>query len=110
MGGLMAFVFVLVVLVVAWITIRKLARDARRKRLMAKYHDAQIVENIMRRLVWQGMTNDQLVDSLGRPADIDEKVYKRKTVHTYKYHQDGVRRFRTRVTVEDGQVVGWTER
>src|SRR5437870_3805048 len=95
--GIVALIFVLVAWSVA-------ASAARRKALLAKYGDAQIVDRIMRRMIWQGMSYDQLIDSRGRPADIDEKVYKSKVVHTYKYHPDGRRSFRTRITIENGEV------
>ena len=93
-----------------WVWWSAAASAARRKKLMAKYGDAQIVDAIMRRMIWQGMTYDQLVDSQGRPADVDEKVYKSKTVHVFKYGQDGRNRYRQRVTIENGEVVGWTQR
>ena len=85
-------------------------QNERRKRLMAKYGDALAVEKIMKKIIWQGMTTEQLVDSIGRPVVVDEKVYKTKTVLTFKYHRDGSRSFRTRVTVENGEVVGWAQR
>lgn len=84
--------------------------SVRRKALLAKYGDAKIVSMILRRDIWQGMTSEHLVDSRGRPSAIDEKVYKSKVVHTYKYEPDGKKRFRTRITVENGHVVGWSQR
>jgi hypothetical protein len=96
--------------IVGLIAMRIAAVAERRRSLTAKYGDALLVERIMQRQVWQGMTADQLMDSRGRPADLDEKVYKTKTVHIYKYNQDGVNRFRTRITVENDEVVGWNER
>jgi hypothetical protein len=97
-------------LVALWIFVSAATKAAKRKELLAKYGDPSVVDMIMRRVVWEGMTQEQLIDSRGRPAARDEKVYKTKVVHVYKYNQDGRRRYQTRVTVENGYVVGWTQR
>lgn len=109
-GLLMEVIVIIGLVVVAIIWATSAAAAAKRKRLFAKYGDAQIVERIMRKMVWQGMNREQLIDSWGRPADVDEKVYKTKTVHVFKYNPDGRRSFRNRVTIENGEVVGWTQR
>ncbi len=80
------------------------------KYLMSKYGDAALVDLIMAKQIRQGMTLDQLVESWGRPADIDQKVYKTKIKYTYKYNQTGRNRFRDRVFVENDVVVGWQDR
>ena len=46
----------------------------RRNELMAKYQDSSLVEKLMDRSFWQGQTSGQLLDSLGRPKDIDENI------------------------------------
>ena len=79
----------------------------RHRKLMEKYGDVEAVDNIMARQMWQGMSAEMLVDCLGKPVDVDEKLYKTKNVHTYKYHQRGSNRYRTRVKLENGVVVGW---
>lgn len=90
-------------LVLLWI-------GARRKRfqsLLEKYGSAEVAKDIMRHRIWEGMTTEQLVDSQGSPVDIDQEIYKRTTRETFKYDQAGRNRFRTRVYVENGVVVGW---
>jgi hypothetical protein len=82
----------------------------RREALMRKYGDAEIVDRIMDHRFWQGQTTEQLMDSLGRPADIDEKVFKTKTKQTWKYSPTGKNRFALRITVENGLVVGWDQK
>ena len=62
---------------------------------------------ILRRDVWQGQTTAMLFESLGHPVDFDEKVLKTKVKRIYKWGQTGRNRYATRVTVEDGLVVGW---
>ena len=61
--------------------------ERRRAALLAKYHDAKIVDMIMRHMFWQGQSQEQLLDSLGRPADIDQKVLKTKVKEIWKYNQ-----------------------
>jgi hypothetical protein len=51
-----------------------------------------------------------LLDSLGHPADIDEKVLKTKKKEIWKYHHMGGNRFGLRITLELNQVVGWDEK
>jgi hypothetical protein len=106
----MSILVIIALIFVAGIAASIHATNERRKRLMEKYGDAVVVEKIMKKMIWQGMTTDQLLDSMGRPVHIDETVYKTKVVHTYKYHQDGAKRYRTRVKLENGSVAGWTTR
>lgn len=70
---------------------KKRREDLERQRatLLAKYHDSQIVDMIMRHMFWQGQSQEQLLDSLGRPADIDQKVMKTKVKEIWKYNQTG---------------------
>jgi hypothetical protein len=79
----------------------------RRDYLISKYGDENVVRKILEKKIWQGMSREQLIDSWGEPADIDEKIYKTKVKYTYKYAQSGRNRFRQRVFVEDNIVVGW---
>ena len=74
---------------------------------MAAYGDPEIAGRIMKGQFWQGMTYDQLIDSLGAPVDFDEKVMKTKTKQTLKYEQTAKNRYDTRIHLEDGIVVGW---
>jgi hypothetical protein len=106
----MEFLVGLAVIIIAITAVSVWHREQRRKALMAKYGDAALVKALMEKRVWQGMTQEQLVDSQGRPAAIDEQVYKTKTKRTFKYNQDGKNRYATRIVVENGFVVGWTDR
>jgi len=83
---------------------------ARRKRMMEKYGDPQIVDLIMAEKICQGMTREQLHDSWGKPDDIAERLLKTKKVETFKYTKLGRNRFANRVEVENGVVVGWQTR
>lgn len=100
LGGLL----LAVVAFVAW------GNAQRRVRLIAKYHDAEAVEMIMQKRIWEGMTAAQLIDAWGKPAAIDEKVLKTKTTQIYKYNRFGKNRFHDRVKVDNGVVVGWEQK
>lgn len=84
--------------------------ERRRVGLLAKYQDPKIVDMIVRRMFWQGQSQEQLLDSLGRPADIDQKVMKTKVKEIWKYNQMGANRFGLRITIENNVVVGWDQK
>lgn len=83
-------------------------RAAERQRLVAKY-GAEITDRILARVVWQGMTEEQLLESRGDPADKDYEVRKSITKETWKYGQTGKNRFSNRIFLENGIVTGWKE-
>ncbi len=86
------------------------AKEKRRAYLMMKYGDPALVDRLMRKMFWVGQTGEQLIDSLGNPVDIDEKVLKTKRKAIWKYFHRGGNRFGLRITVENGQVIGWDEK
>jgi hypothetical protein len=89
----------------------KLLAEKRRKEwLLAKYGDAEVVDKIIRKTVWQGETSEQLRDSWGEPIDIDHHLMKTKTKEVWKYNQTGKGRFALRITIEDGKIIGWDEK
>ncbi len=92
---------VLVALVCVWAYLQ------RRKQLTAKYGDPEIARRIMKRVLWQGETQEQLLESLGTPADTDQKVLKTKSKEVWKYRPVGKNRFGLKVTLDDGIVVAW---
>lgn len=85
-------------------------KKKRRAALMLKYGDERIVDMIMSRTMWQGQTPEQLLDALGRPVDIDQRVMKTKTKEVWKYRQTGRGRFALRVTLENDRVIGWDQK
>lgn len=78
--------------------------------LKKKYGDEELAKRIFKKSVWQGMTTEMLVDSLGRPVELDERIMKSKTRRVFKYNRTGKNRFQRTVTVENGIVVGWTNK
>jgi len=75
--------------------------------LLIKYDDEEVVKRIMEKQYWQGQTIEQLQDSLGEPDDRDTKITKTKKTETWKYHKTGKGRYKFRITLENGLVVGW---
>jgi hypothetical protein len=84
--------------------------QARKEMIYRKYGRNQIAEHIIAQKLWVGENETQLIDSLGRPEDTDEKVLKTKSKVIWKYHHRGANRYGLRVTVENGVVVGWDEK
>ena len=82
-------------------------RAAERQRLVAKYGD-EIADRILAHTIWQGMTEEQLLESCGGPADKDREIRKAVTKETWKYQSDRTKyRFSNRVFLENGIVIGW---
>jgi hypothetical protein len=91
---------------VSWFALRIFRKTQRRKRLVGKYGEV-IAQRILAAEVWQGMTDEQLVESWGNPADSDREIIKARTKETWKYIQTGKNRFKNRIYLENGIVVGW---
>jgi hypothetical protein len=89
------------------------ARAAEQQRriddLTARY-GAEVAEKIIAGSIWVGQTAQMLVEALGRPADVEEKVMKTKTKRVYKYQHQGANRYGLRVTMDNDVVVGWDQK
>ncbi|WP_145004821.1 DUF2845 domain-containing protein [Pseudomonas oryzihabitans] len=103
----MEYVFGFIAVCVVWALIVSFLNRVRRKELMAKYGDEVIVNKIMNKMFWQGQTPEQLIDSIGRPLDTDQRVMKTKVKEVWKYNRTGKGRYALRITLENGVVVGW---
>lgn len=100
-----------VIIVAVLVIVAIIALNARRRlKLLAKYNDQHAVDMIMSRRIWEGMTEAQLLDAWGRPAEIDERVLKTKTAHVYKYNRSGKASFKDKVKLDDGVVIGWEQK
>ncbi|AKE51636.1 hypothetical protein [Kangiella geojedonensis] len=89
----------------------KISRKAKHKEaLMLKYQDEELVEALIKRSFWQGQTAEQLLDSLGQPHDIDQKVLKSKKREVWKYNHQGGNRYGLRITLDNDQVAGWDQK
>lgn len=105
--GFLIFLFFIITLVVFVSIVKSYQRKARIKRLMEKYGNMEIVRRIVDQTIWQGETREQLLESLGTPSDIEQSVMKTKTKETWKYTPVGKNRYKNKVIVENGVVVGW---
>jgi uncharacterized membrane protein len=56
--------------------------------------------------LWVGATKEMVIEALGQPEDISEKVLKKKTKAVFKYYRRG-RGYGLKVNFEDDEVVGW---
>ena len=89
---------------------RKRRKKEREDYLREKYGDEELVSKIMRKVVWQGQTDEQLADSLGDPEDIDQKVLKTKKKEIWKYYHQSGNRYGLRITLDNDVVIGWDEK
>jgi hypothetical protein len=103
-------IVLIVLIVVVWLLISSHNKKKKKEALLKRYGDPEIVERIMLGRFWQGQTQEQLIDSLGRPLDIDERVLKTKTKEIWKYNKTGANRYGLRVILENGVVVGWNQK
>lgn len=88
-----------------WLAIKYQLYAARKKKLIEKYGET-IALRILAQKAWLGMTDEQLLDSWGHPADKDREIWKTKIKETWKYNSIGKNRFNDRVYLQDGTVVG----
>ena len=108
--GMATMIITTVVLIALFVAALRAYLIRKKKRyLMSKYTDDHEVELIMKKHVWRGMSEEQLLNSLGRPTAKSQDVQKYKITETFKYNRMGKNRFKVRVRVANGTVVGWTE-
>lgn len=111
MEWVVAGILIVVAVAVLWFAAFALARRSRYSRLLQKYGgDEKLVDALVSGTIWQGMTAEQLRDSWGDPVSIEEKVMKTKIKQVFKYKQITKTRFRDKVTLEDGVIVGWDQK
>lgn len=106
----MAWYFWLILIIIVFFTFTLYSNKKKRERLMLKYNNSELVDRIMQATYWIGQTKGELLDSLGRPADISENVLKTKTKEIWKYNKTGNNRFALKITIENNVVVGWDKK
>ncbi|MHA6614117.1 DUF2845 domain-containing protein [Photobacterium damselae] len=82
----------------------------RREYLIDKYQDLSLVEDLMNQYFLVGQTAEQLIDSLGNPVDIEQKILKTKKKEVWKYSHQGGNRYSLRITLDNDHVVGWDQK
>jgi hypothetical protein len=86
--------------------VKRIKEDADARRLLiTERYEPEIAQKILKNEIWQGMTIEQLQDSLGKADAIETVVTKRTRREIWRYDV-----FSTRVTLEDGVVVGWRQK
>lgn len=106
----MAWYFWVIILVVLIFVGSYYSYKIKSERLMKKYNDPILVDRLMNGEIWQGQTRGQVIDSLGKPSDINEQVLKTKTKYTYKYNKKSKNRYGLKVIIENGIVIGWDKK
>ncbi|MBI1301370.1 MAG: hypothetical protein GC137_06895 [Alphaproteobacteria bacterium] len=89
---------------------RKKKEEQRRLYLIEKYNNTSVVNKIMNQNIWTGQSAEQLIESIGNPANIDQKVLKTKKKEIWKYDWQGGNRYGLRVTLDNDLVVGWDQK
>lgn len=111
MEWVVAGILIVVALAVLSFAAFALAKRSRYSRLLQKYGgDEKLVDALVTGTIWQGMTAEQLRDSWGEPVSIEEKVMKTKVKQVFKYKQVARNRYRDKVTLEDGVIIGWDQK
>ncbi|MGH8156970.1 MAG: hypothetical protein ACREPQ_02525 [Rhodanobacter sp.] len=100
-------IVVIVVLIVALVTASRAKKRRKRIEELRRKYPEDIVQRILAGQIWQSQTEGQLIDTLGSPSEIDKKVLKTMRREIWKYGRMSARRFRLRITVENGNVAGW---
>ena len=82
----------------------------RRERLLERYGDEGVVDDLLNQVLWEGETAQQIRDSLGEPQEVDALPRQTKKKEIWKYGHEGGNRYRLRVTLDDDVVASWTLR
>lgn len=104
--------FVWILMIIGLVVLYKyFATKRRRENLLEKYNNnIELVDRLMDRKIWQSQTKGQLIDSLGNPLDIEQKVLKTKTKEIWKYNRIAKNRYSLKVILENDEVIGWEQK
>jgi len=84
----------------------------RKEQLIEKYGNED-ANRMLNKEIWQGMTEEMLIESRGHPLDKKESVYKEKITLKFYYNSRITRQdtivYEYEVTLENGKVVGWKD-
>lgn len=105
--GLLPLIIVIVACILAFLLFMSIKKKKRLKYLEQKYVNKIKVEKIINREIWQGETAEQLVDSIGNPDVVDDKLLKTHKKVVWKYRHRGSKRYKLIVNLEKGLVVNW---
>ena len=107
------WVGILVLIFAGWVVVKFVARrlkdralTLRKEQLITRF-GPETAQLIMDQQIFRGMTKEMLEESWGQPDDLDEELIRSKKKQTWKYNQVGTNRYKNRVYLENGVVVGW---
>jgi uncharacterized membrane protein len=106
----MAWYYWIILIVIVFIVWGYYSNKVKREKLMEKYKDPILVDKLMKGNFWVGQTKEELIDALGNPKDISEKILKTKKKEIYKYDKTGNNRYALKITLENDIVVGWDKK
>lgn len=89
---------------------KKRRLDLRLSYFRKKYTDEALAWRITRGEYWPGQTTEQLRDSLGPPAAVDNILLKTMKREVWKYYRSGVNRYRLRITLDNDKVASWDQK
>ena len=81
-----------------------MAEEAARQALIRQKYQPDVAEAIVKHEIWQGMSAEQLQDSVGEADEVQQTVMKQKKEEVWKYDMYSIH-----VTLENGVVVGWRD-
>ena len=64
----------------------------------------------MSKQIWQDQPAEMVLDTLGRPVDIEQKVLKTKKKEIWKSGFLGNRQYDLIITLDNGKVTGWDKK
>lgn len=105
--SLIGYVLLAVVAYFAWEWLAPIVAEHRRENRLRARYSGQTLNDLIGKVIWEGETAEQVRDSLGPPVEIETQARKTKHKEVWKYGHEGGNRFRLRITLDDGQVVGW---
>ena len=108
--GWAALITIIIAAIILFYSYKSAQTKKRREKLMEKYQDEALVNDLMEHSFWQGQTSYQLIDSLGNPKDVDKKILKTKKKEIWKYNHQGGNRYNLRITLDNDIVVGWDQK
>ena len=77
------------------------------QKLLNKYGNKRIVDNILNHEIWVGQTQEMLIDSLGNPEYIQKHQLKTKYKEIWNYNKIGKGRYGVSVILENEIVVAY---
>lgn len=101
---------VVVVVIIGLVMASRAKKRRKRIEVLRRKYPEEIVQRILGGQIWQGQTEEQLVDAIGSPVEVDTKVLKTMQREIWKYGRISTKRFRLRITVENGMVAGWDQK